>query len=69
MPQYCTTCGGKGQVSETGIETCHYCAGTGRDRTSDLWAFPCSHCNGKGQKTYCRKVTCKACYGTGLNHF
>lgn len=72
MPKYnqqngvvCHGCGGKGKIDTVGIETCGHCAGTGRDKTSDLWAEPCRNCNGKGKVTYARKEECRTCHGSG----
>jgi molecular chaperone DnaJ len=69
MPRYvrCGACDGTGHPLEMGVEPCPYCAGTGRDTKSDLWAEPCPHCNGSGQRTYCRRSfrSCPSCGGTG----
>lgn len=61
----CQACNGTGYELQMGQETCPDCAGTGRDKTSDLWAEPCRKCNGKGKVTYCRRGTtpCSVCKG------
>lgn len=63
----CGTCNGSGYELCMGQETCPGCAGTGRDKDSDLWAEPCRTCNGKGKIDYCRRDTrpCRSCRGTG----
>lgn len=63
----CPTCDGTGKELAMGEETCDQCAGTGRDKNSDLWAEPCRKCNGKGRVSYCRRTnTCRQCNGSGV---
>ncbi|AEQ32488.1 chaperon [Acanthamoeba polyphaga mimivirus] len=61
----CFTCDGTGRELEMGEETCPSCVGTGRDKTSDLWAEHCRQCNGRGRINYCRRGrVCRACNGS-----
>ena len=64
----CTACGGEGYPLEMGEETCPHCAGTGRDKNSDLWSEPCRGGCRNGKVTYCRKSCrpCRTCHGTGM---
>lgn len=66
---YCTGCGGKGKYQVIGEEICGGCAGTGRDKRSDLWSEPCLICNGKGRVPYSRYVTCNQCGGSGYKYY
>lgn len=43
---------------------CDQCAGTGRDKTEELWAVPCGKCNGTGKMEVCRE-RCERCGATG----
>lgn len=64
----CGSCNGTGNTLCMGEEACPHCAGTGRDKRSDLWAEPCGNCNGRGRVTYCRydpRSPCRVCNGTG----
>lgn len=62
----CSPCEGTGKLRVMGIETCSNCAGSGRDKNSDLWAEPCLYCNGSGSRTYCRReLVCRDCGGFG----
>jgi DnaJ-class molecular chaperone len=65
MKTTCRACNGSGSYLAMGEELCPGCAGTGRDKNSDLWSEPCRQCNGKRRVPYCRKVLCKTCRGTG----
>jgi DnaJ-class molecular chaperone len=77
MPRHrrCGTCDGTGQELEMVEEQCPHCAGTGagtgRDKSSDLWAGPykniCRYCNGTGRRSYCRRSIrpCRSCDGSG----
>lgn len=65
----CYLCRGTGKEDTIGEETCGHCAGTGRDKNSDLWSEPCGRCNGRGKVTYARKITCRNCHGTGKTSY
>ena len=65
----CGLCEGTGCPLIMGEETCPRCAGTGRDKTSDLWSEPCLSCNGHKKVTYCRRshiASCTPCNGFGF---
>lgn len=63
----CRGCHGTGHELIQGEEPCGSCAGTGRDKSSDLWAESCTRCNGVGRVTYCRRDwrPCRYCGGAG----
>jgi DnaJ-class molecular chaperone len=69
MPRHrrCGTCDGTGHELEIGEELCSHCAGTGRDKTSDLWLEPCRYCNGTGRRPFHRRSIrpCRSCNGSG----
>ncbi|AEQ33217.1 chaperon dnaj [Acanthamoeba polyphaga mimivirus] len=68
MPKFvkCYACNGTGTQYEMGEEMCPGCAGTGRDKTSDLWLESCSRCGGSGRVSYSRRGrSCMQCRGTG----
>ncbi len=55
----------RGTWQEMGEETCSWCAGSGRDTSSNLWHAKCKNprcINGK--VTYCRTKKCPTCGGT-----
>lgn len=54
-----------GRITSIGYsETCHSCAGTGRDLKEDLYAGYCRTCNGRG-KVQRPSQTCNVCNGRG----
>lgn len=65
----CPNCNGKGKYQVIGEELCGGCAGTGRDKTSDLWSEPCRTCNNKKKVSYCRTITCSRCHGSGYIYY
>jgi len=65
----CDRCNGKGSLSESGIETCPECGGTGKVRTarqsflgSIITTSTCSRCGGTGKII---KEPCPKCKGKG----
>ena len=67
----CVTCGGSGARSNSDLETCRQCGGTGRQRVRQRTILGmmetetvCDNCQGKGKKI---KHVCNTCQGKGYN--
>ena len=61
----CTTCGGSGAESGSGVETCPQCGGTGQiGRSQGFFTVrtTCGHCRGQGQVI---SNPCQTCHGQG----
>lgn len=70
MPQkVCPSCRGSGKedvIAPTRYEPCQYCAGIGRDKSSELLAEPCMYCKGTGRQIVVpAKSSCRMCNGSG----
>jgi molecular chaperone DnaJ len=67
----CLTCSGSGARSNSDLETCRQCGGSGRQRVRQRTILGmmeteavCDNCQGKGKKI---KATCATCQGKGYN--
>jgi len=67
----CLPCAGSGARSNSDLETCRQCGGSGRQRVRQRTILGmmeteavCDNCQGRGKKI---KVTCATCHGKGYN--
>jgi molecular chaperone DnaJ len=67
----CLTCAGSGARSNSDLETCRQCSGSGRQRVRQRTILGmmeteavCDNCQGRGKKI---KATCATCQGKGYN--